>query len=100
MIFVARRSPDATRPLPSLRASPSSDAQGAPGVAAGARPTPGPVGAKGLAHLWACEPTGIEPKGRSVQRHLSLAGREAYGQDRRASVFRPAQECPSTADED
>jgi hypothetical protein len=97
---VATRSPDATYLLPSLRASPSSDAQGAPGVAAGARATSGSVDAKDLSDFWACEPTGIDPKGRSVQRHLSLAGMDVYEQDRRASLSRSSQECPSTADQD
>jgi hypothetical protein len=51
------------------------DTQRISGVVPGAQATPDPVGAKGL-----------DPKGSSVQRHLSLAGTDAYKRDRRASL--------------
>jgi hypothetical protein len=53
-----------------VRVLASGDAQRMSGVAQGAQATPDPVGAKG----------------RSVQRHLSLAGTDAHKRDRRASL--------------
>jgi hypothetical protein len=86
MISAATPPLDALPLRPGLRTPSSSEAQGAAGVAAGARATPKPVGAQGLSHQGSREPTERDPKGRSVQRHLSLAGTDAREHDPWASL--------------